>query len=82
MSNPIDDFESGRRTTFYQREHERINSVHYPGTRQLCVRCNSETDRCEEDALYAVNGVDILEDDPMGPLCECCYNSVMLPPLA
>jgi NAD-dependent dihydropyrimidine dehydrogenase PreA subunit len=35
-----------------QCEHEKYNSTHYPGTRQLCVSCNLPTGRCEEDSIY------------------------------
>ena len=43
--------------------HDRINAVHYPGTRQLCTDCGDPTGRCEEDTL---NGY-------LGPVCENCY---------
>jgi hypothetical protein len=53
----------------YQDEHARINAREYPGTRQLCKRCEQPTDRCEEDAIY-------LDDDgEEGPLYEDCYHS-------
>ena len=48
-----------------QDDHEKWNSSNYPGTRQLCCRCFSETGRCEEDSIY-------LEDET-GPLCEECH---------
>ena len=49
-----------------QKEHERYNRIYYPGTRQLCVRCNEPTERCEEDAIYLDSGE--------GPLCLKCYH--------
>ena len=48
-------------------QHDRHNSINYPGTRQLCVICDSQTDRCEEDSLY-------VGDD--GPLCMCCHDDL------
>lgn len=48
-----------------QAAHRAINAKEYPGTRQLCAVCGRETERCEEDALYAVDG--------RGPLCWCCF---------
>jgi hypothetical protein len=46
-----------------QGTHEAINAMHYPGTRQLCCRCDEPTGRCEDDSIY-------LDDE--GPLCETC----------
>lgn len=48
-----------------QSEHERINSKEYPGTRQLCVKCDNPTERCEDDAIYT--------EGEYGPLCIDCY---------
>lgn len=47
-----------------QEEHNAWNALHYPGTRQLCCHCNEPTGRCEEDELFA--------DDGIGPLCPAC----------
>lgn len=55
----------GQRHAMDQDEHKRWNAGHYPGTRQLCVRCDRPTGRCEEDAL----------DTPTGPICEDCYHA-------
>lgn len=46
-----------------QEAHEQINARYYPGTRQLCNRCEEPTGRCEDDSIY-------VGDD--GPLCEAC----------
>jgi len=54
----------GSRRAMTQAEHERWNAVNYPGTRQMCSKCDEPTGRCEEDALYV---------DGVGPLCEECY---------
>jgi len=58
---------NGKRRAMLQSEHESWNSCHYPGTRQLCSRCEQPTGRCEDDSLY--NGDE-------GPVCEQCW----LPP--
>jgi len=50
-----------------QDYHERWNSYNYPGTRQLCSECGTETDRCDEDSMYV---------DEVGPLCENCYRKL------
>lgn len=50
-----------------QSTHEAINAQHYPGTRQLCARCEEPTGRCEEDAIYT--------DAGDGPLCETCWHA-------
>lgn len=52
-----------------QSAHEKCNIQNYPGTRQLCIKCDEPTGNCEEDALYfEVDGEDI------GPLCGCCWH--------
>ena len=54
----------GKRKTLSQSEHESWNGSHYPGTRQLCVRCSGPTERCEDDSIY---------HDDIGPLCHECF---------
>lgn len=49
-----------------QDEHRRINAREYPGTRQLCLKCDQPTERCEEDAIYTEEGI--------GPLCVPCWH--------
>ena len=49
-----------------QHEHQAINAVEYPGTRQICESCHEPTERCEEDAIYL--------EDGGGPLCLNCYH--------
>ena len=57
----------GHRHAMCQDEHERWNTRNYPGTRQLCCRCDGETDRCEEDEITLESGE--------GPLCVDCWHS-------
>lgn len=52
---------------YSQTEHERINAVSYPGTRQLCSLCNAPTERCEDDSLF-------YNED--GPLCIDCFKEI------
>ena len=54
---------TGHRHAMDQSAHVAWNAGHYPGTRQMCIRCDSPTDRCEEDARYAGDA---------GPLCADC----------
>lgn len=56
----------GYRRAMHQDEHERWNAAHYPGTRQLCSKCDEPTGRCEEDSIYR---------NDEGPLCEECAKS-------
>jgi len=37
---------------------------------QLCLRCFSQTGRCEEDALYIEGD----NNSDIGPLCDDCYD--------
>lgn len=57
----------GHRHAMHQSEHEAWNSSHYPGTLQLCGRCDEPTGRCEDDTMWSN------DDDPI-PLCEECYD--------
>ena len=52
---------------YTQSEHERINAREYPGTRQLCSKCDEPTGRCEDDSIYTHEGE--------GPLCEDCWHN-------
>lgn len=51
------------RRAMSQSAHQEWNSAHYPGTRQMCVTCDCETERCEEDSIYVGD---------LGPLCLDC----------
>ncbi len=64
MSN---EWPGGKRHAMTQDEHERWNSSHWPGTRQLCSKCGDSTGRCEEDSLSRSDGE---------PLCETCWSLV------
>lgn len=59
----------GVRQAISPSEHESWNSSHYPGTRQLCCKCEEATGRCEEDSIYLEDGA--------GPFCEECYAEFM-----
>ena len=54
----------GHRHAMYQSEHENWNACNYPGTRQLCSKCDEPTGRCEDDSLWSDDGES---------LCEECY---------
>ena len=54
----------GVRHAISQSEHERWNAGNYPGTRQMCSKCDEPTGRCEDDTLWSAD-----ED----PLCEECW---------
>lgn len=56
----------GYRHSMHQSEHETWNAKHYPGTRQLCSRCDEPTGRCEDDTLWS-------KDEQ--PLCETCWQA-------
>lgn len=56
----------GRRHAMPQNVHEEWNVRHYPGTRQLCSKCEQPTGRCEDDSLFVFD---------LGPLCEECWKS-------
>ena len=56
----------GHRHAMHQNEHEAWNSWNYPGTRELCIECEAETERCGEDSIYTEEG--------HGPLCVECWH--------
>jgi len=60
---------NGYRHAIHQDEHVRWNASHYPGTRQLCCRCESPTGRCEDDTIH--------RDD--GAICEECRDKETAP---
>lgn len=53
---------TGTRHAMYPDDHERWNASHYPGTRQLCERCEQPTGRCEEDAIRSEDGAILCEE--------------------
>lgn len=55
----------GYRHQMSPSEHYLWDARNYPGTRQLCIKCDAPTGRCEEDGLFS--------DDGDGPLCTECY---------
>ena len=59
---------TGYRCAISQDAHEKWNAFNYPGTRQLCIKCEEPTGRCEEDALDIED-----EDGNVEPYCESCY---------
>jgi hypothetical protein len=61
----------GKRHAMDQSEHEKWNASHYPGTRQLCELCETPTESCEEDSMYAG------DDGEIGPLCEACFEKLL-----
>lgn len=46
----------GKRRALDQSEHENWNANHYPGTKQMCCKCDEPTKRCEEDGMFDDNG--------------------------
>ncbi len=53
----------GKRRAMTQSEHEAWNANNYPGTLEICCRCDEPTGNCEED--------NILDDDGE-PYCHDC----------
>ena len=54
---------NGIRRAMTQAEHEAWNDDNYPGTREICCKCDEPTGRCEEDNIT---------DDDGEPYCEDC----------
>lgn len=60
---------NGNRHAIHQDQHKSWNAQNYPGTRQLCIKCEQPTGRCEEDGIWDENG---------NPLCETCAEKATL----
>lgn len=61
----------GTKKAISQDEHESWNAHNYPGTRQLCGKCDGATGRCEEDSLFSQDGTVV---------CEECYENNLYQP--
>lgn len=55
----------GERRAMTQSDHEAWNADNYPGTLQLCDRCDEPTGRCEDDTLWSA--------DESETLCHGCW---------
>jgi hypothetical protein len=53
----------GKRRAMTQIEHAAWNASNYPGTLQICCKCDEPTGNCEEDATT---------DDDGNPYCYDC----------
>jgi CTP-dependent riboflavin kinase len=53
---------------YTQSQHRKINSRHYPGTRQICVNCDEPTERCEDDGIWS--------EDLDGWICPECSSEL------
>lgn len=60
----------GHRHAMSQCEHEKWNATHYPGTRQICIKCDEPTGCCEDDGFF---------DEDGDPYCWKCWSSEAAP---
>jgi len=60
----VNTWPGGKRHAMTQKDHEAWNAKHYPGTLQLCSKCEKPTGRCEEDSIW--------DEETGEPLCEEC----------
>lgn len=49
-----------------QDEHKKWNSKNYPGTLQICCKCEEPTGNCEEDGLFDDDGNSYCHDCAVG----------------
>ena len=54
---------NGVRRAMTQSEHESWNDRNYPGTLEICCKCDEPTGNCEEDNIVADDG---------NPYCHSC----------
>jgi hypothetical protein len=60
----------GKRRAMTQSEHENWNADNYPGTLEICIKCDEPTGNCEED--------NILDDDGYPHCYDCALNEGLL----
>jgi hypothetical protein len=63
----VNTWPNGIRQALTQSEHAEWNENNYPGTLQLCSKCDEPTGRCEEDSM---------NDDDGNCYCKECYTEV------
>lgn len=73
----MNEWPNGYKHALTPDEHERWNAAHFPGTRQLCIKCENPTGRCEEDSIYLERTVP--DGASYGPLCRDCADVRMEP---
>lgn len=59
----MNEWPKGYKHAMTQEDHERWNDTNYPGTRQLCCKCEEPTGLCEEDGIF---------NDDREPYCYDC----------
>ena len=47
---------NGYRHAMTQSDHENWNADNYPGTREICCKCDEPTGNCEEDNILGDDG--------------------------
>ncbi len=62
----MNEWPGGKRHAMTQDEHERWKSYNYPGTRQICCKCDDPTGLCEEDGIFDEDGEPYCRDCAIG----------------
>ena len=60
----------GKRRAMTQEEHAHWNADNYPGTLEICFKCNEPTGNCEED--------NILDDDGDAFCLDCAVGEGLI----
>ena len=55
-----------KRHAMDQSDHEKWNASNYPGTLQICCRCDEPTTFCEEDGIFDDDGEAYCRDCAIG----------------
>ena len=56
----------GKRRAMSQHEHASWNENNYPGTLEICSKCNEQTGNCEEDNILNDEGEPHCHDCAIG----------------
>ena len=70
QGNNMNTWPQGQRRAMTQSEHEAWNDSNYPGTLEICIKCDEPTENCEED--------NILDDDGYPHCYDCALNEGLL----
>jgi hypothetical protein len=62
----VNEWPGCKRKAITQGEHSAWNAENYPGTLEICIKCDEPTGNCEEDNITDDNGAPYCDDCAKG----------------